>query len=115
VGEQLTYFLGEVHSYDPEALAKYLVPETIPLLEKAVFVLEETVAFNAMSLEEKFRKTAVDNGKKFAEYVHPMRLAITGRSASPNLFELIEILGKGRCIVRCLRFIQMIKASVVKA
>jgi glutamyl/glutaminyl-tRNA synthetase len=40
-----------------------------------------------------------------------MRLAITGRTASPNIFELIEILGKGRCIVRLLRFIQMIKAK----
>ena len=114
VGDQLTYFLGEVHSYDPEALKKYLVPGTLPFLEKAVFILEDTVAFSAMSLEEKFRGAAAEMGKKFAEFVHPMRLAITGRAASPNLFELIEILGKGRCIVRCLRFIQMIKVESAK-
>ena len=114
VGDQLTYFLGEVHSYDAEALAKYLIPETLPVLEKVVFILEDTVAFSAMSLEEKFRGVAAEMGKKFAELVHPMRLAITGRAASPNLFELIEILGKGRCIVRCLRFIQMIKAETAK-
>ncbi len=113
VGEQLTYFLGEVHTYDPQAMAKYLVPETLPVLEHAVRVLEETVAFDAMSLEEKFRGAAAQSGRKFAEYVHPMRLAVTGRTMSPNLFELIEILGKGRCIVRLKRFIQMIKATLV--
>ncbi|HUO57106.1 MAG TPA: glutamate--tRNA ligase [bacterium] len=114
VGEQLTYFLGEVHSYDPEALAKFAVPTTIPLMEKAVFLLEDTVAFSAMSLEEKFRKAASESGHKFAEFVHPMRLAITGRSSSPNLFELIEILGKGRCTVRLLRFIQTLKMELAK-
>jgi len=113
VGEQLTYFLGEVHSYDPQGLAKYLVPETIPFLQKAIWILEQSVSFSALTLEERFRNEAAESGKKFADYVHPMRLAITGRTASPNLFELIQILGKGRCVVRLLRFIQMIKVTLV--
>jgi glutamyl-tRNA synthetase len=113
VGEQLTYFLGEVHSYDPQGLAKYMTPGSVPLLEQVVWLLEETFDFNAMSLEEKLRKKASETGRKFADYVHPMRLAITGKIASPNLFELIEILGKGRCIVRLMRFIQIIKHSEV--
>lgn len=112
VGEQLTYFLGEVHTYEPQALAKFAVPETIPLVQKAIFLLEDAVTFSAMTLEERFRKEAAQNNQKFADYVHPMRLAITGRPVSPNLFELIEILGKGRCVVRLLRFVQTIKASL---
>ena len=67
--------------------------------------------FTAMTLESKMRDSASELGIKFAEMVHPMRLAITGRTASPNIFELIEILGKGRCIVRILRFIRMIRNS----
>jgi glutamyl-tRNA synthetase len=113
VGDQLTYFLGEVHSYDPDGLVKYLVPETIPILEQAAWLLEEAFDFTAMTLEEKFRQNATQKGKKFADFVHPMRLAITGKTTSPNLFELIEILGKGRCIVRLLRFIRMIKQAKV--
>ena len=109
VGEQLTYFLGEVHSYDPQGLAKYLLPDTVPLLEQAAWILEDSVDFTAMTLEERFRQNAAQKGRKFAEYVHPMRLAITGKTSSPNIFELIEIIGKGRCIVRLMRFIQMIK------
>jgi glutamyl/glutaminyl-tRNA synthetase len=112
VGDQITYFLGEVHTYDPEGVAKYFNTQTVPVLEEAVRVLESTVVFNEMTLEERFRAEAAFRGRKFADYVHPMRLAITGRMASPNLFELIEILGKGRCIVRLRRFIQMIKTSL---
>jgi hypothetical protein len=34
---------------------------------------------------------------------------------SPNLFELIEILGRGRCVVRLLRLMQMIKGALQPA
>ncbi len=114
VGDQITYFLGEVHIYDAEGLAKWRKPETIKVLEQALFILEETVDFNAMTLEEKLRNAATESGRKFGDYVHPMRLAITGRTASPNLFELVEILGKGRCIVRLLRFVGMLKKDIPK-
>ena len=115
VGDQLTYFLGEVHSYDPQGLAKYLNSETISVLEEGIGILEDTVLLDAMTLEERFRSNAAHTGRKFAEYVHPLRLAITGRTASPNIFELIEILGRGRCIVRLKRFVQIIKAQAVSA
>jgi glutamyl-tRNA synthetase len=112
VGAQITYFLGEVHTYDAEGLAKWMTQASIPALEKGAFILEDTMDFTAMTLESKMREAAMELGIKFAEVVHPMRLAITGRTASPNLFELIEILGKGRCIVRILRFIRMIRSQV---
>ena len=75
----------------------------------------QTVDFTAMSLEERFRKEASESGMKFAEFVHPMRLAITGRVVSPNLFELVEILGKGRCVVRLLRLLQTVKGALQPA
>lgn len=109
VGEELTYFLGEVHSYDPSGVGRFGNPQTIPILEKAVEVLEEMFVFNAMELEQRFRKEAQDLGCSFGDLVHAMRLAITGRTHSPNLFELIEILGRGRCIVRLKRFIHWIQ------
>jgi glutamyl-tRNA synthetase len=111
VGEQLTYFLGEVHTYETEALLKYTVADTIPILEKAAIILEESMVFNAMALEQRFREAAAQSGRKFGEFVHPMRLAITGKSNSPNIFELIEIIGQGRCVVRLLRLIQTIRAT----
>ncbi len=114
VGDQITYFLGEVHIYDSEGLTKWRKADTLQVLQQAIFILEETMDFNAMTLEEKLRNAAAQTGRKFGDFVHPMRLAITGRTASPNLFELIQILGKGRCIVRLLRFVSILKSDIAK-
>jgi glutamyl/glutaminyl-tRNA synthetase len=111
VGDQILYFLGEVHVYDPVGLDKHLTAANLPILEEAVKILDDQVMFSAPVLENKFREAAAASGRKFADYVHPVRLAVTGRVSSPSLFEVIEILGKGRCIVRLKRFIQMIKAK----
>ena len=113
VGEQLTYFLGEVHTYDPVAFEKYQNPETMRALEQSVLLLEDAMVFSAMALEQRFREAAAQTSRKFADYVHPLRLAVTGRASSPNIFELIEILGRGRCVVRILRLIQALRKPPV--
>lgn len=109
VDEQLTYFLKDVESYDPVALAKFKTAENIPIFETAIALLEVTDSLAAVPLEEKFRAAATQVGRKFGEFVHPMRLALTGRTNSPNLFEVIEVLGKERCLNRFQRFLQMLR------
>jgi len=71
-------------------------------------VLKEAESLAAAPLEEKFRTASTQLGKKFGELVHPMRLAITGRTSSPNLFEIMEILGKDRCLDRFQGFLKLI-------
>jgi glutamyl-tRNA synthetase len=109
VGDQILYFLGDVHVYEPEGLQKHLHAGNLPILEDAAKLLESDVVFSAMVLEEKFRSAATVGGRKFADYVHPLRLAITGRTFSPNIFEVIEILGKSRCLERIHRFTKLIR------
>ena len=110
IGVQLTYLLNDIYPYDPQALMKFKVPENVSVFEKAIEVLKATDSLAAASLEEKFRDAAVQNGRKFGEYVHPMRLAITGRTSSPNLFEIMETIGKVRCLDRFQRFLNMINS-----
>lgn len=109
VGDQILYFLGDVHVYDPEGLKKHLHAGNLPILEESGQLIEGDLVFSAMELEDKFRAAATKAGHKFGEYVHPLRLAITGRTSSPSLFEVIEILGKERCLERIRRFIQLIR------
>ncbi len=115
VGEQLTYFLGEVHSYDPKGMEKYGVPATVPLLERAIGILTEAEGEGPVELEKKFRALADQEGKKLGDYVHPLRLAVTGRTSSPGIFELVDILGKGRCVVRLKRFIRAVRSQAAPA
>jgi glutamyl-tRNA synthetase len=108
VGEQVTYILNDVYPFDPTALLKFKVPENAVIFEKIIEVLKETDSLAAAPLEEKFRNASTQLGKKFGELVHPMRLAITGRTSSPNLFEIMEILGKDRCLDRFQGFLKSI-------
>jgi len=108
-GDQILYFLGDVHVYDPEGLKNHLHAGNLPIFEDAAKLIQDDVVFSAMELEDKFRAAAAKVGRKFGEYVHPLRLAITGRTTSPSLFEVIEILGKERCLERIRRFMELIR------
>lgn len=113
IDEQLTYFLNEDYSYDPQSLLKFKVAENSSAFETAIEVLKQTDSLAPGPLEEKFRNAAAQSGKKFGEFVHPMRLAITGRTSSPNLFEIMEVIGKERCLQRFQRFLNMIRGKVI--
>ena len=113
IDEQLTYFLNDVYVYDPQALIKFKTAENVPVFEQAIKVLNETDSLAPLPLEERFRKEAVSMERKFSELVHPMRLAITGRTNSPNLFEIMEVIGKDRCLDRFQRFLNSIQKTNV--
>jgi glutamyl-tRNA synthetase len=106
IEEQTTYFLNDVFSYDPQALIKFKTSGTASIFESAIRAINEADSLEPVLLEKRFRTEAEGNSRKFGEYVHPMRLALTGRTNSPNLFEIMEILGKDRCIDRLQRFIK---------
>jgi glutamyl-tRNA synthetase len=85
---------------DPKAASKFLTPEIAPVL------LEIADAFSAL---EDFKADMEDALKAVVERrggglkVHqPIRVALTGGTASPGLFEVMEILGRDE-VVRRLR------------
>ncbi len=54
------------------------------------------------------RALADENQAKAAVWVHPLRLAVTGETVSPGLFELMSVLGKESCYERVQRFIDQV-------
>ena len=57
----------------------------------------EGTAFDADSLESAFRQRAEQIGVKAGNLIHPARLALTGRTSTPGLFEVMELLGQSTC------------------
>jgi glutamyl-tRNA synthetase len=51
-------------------------------------------------LEESLKATATSLGVKTGELVHPCRVAASGRSVGPGLYEMLEVLGKDRTLGR---------------
>jgi glutamyl-tRNA synthetase len=53
-------------------------------------------AFEQGPIEEALRGLAAARGVKPAIAIHPTRVAVTGKTASPGLFEVLELLGRER-------------------
>jgi glutamyl/glutaminyl-tRNA synthetase len=52
------------------------------------------------ALEDLARKLAEERGAKFGALVHPLRAALTGRTAGPSLFDLVYLLGREKVLAR---------------
>jgi len=71
------------------------------LLEKR---LSEVQEFNIQSTEEAFRSVVAELEVKPAELVHPVRVALTGTTVGPGLFDTMVLLGKERTLLRLKQF-----------
>ncbi len=64
--------------------------------------LESVDPFGREALEKLFRETAAELGIKSGQLIHPVRMAVSGRSKGAGLFEMMEVLGKA-VVLRRLR------------
>ncbi|HEV8662477.1 MAG TPA: glutamate--tRNA ligase [Candidatus Methylomirabilis sp.] len=85
---------------DPEAVAKHHTPEAIALLGELLPRLEVLPAFTADALEACYRGFADEKGIKLGVVAQATRVALTGRSVSPPLFEIMPLLGRDRALAR---------------
>jgi glutamyl-tRNA synthetase len=87
------YFWDDPTEYESKAWDKYVKPETNAHLVHAVAALADA-DWNAVALEALYRALTETLEVKFAALIHPTRLAISGMSFGPGLFELMEALGR---------------------
>jgi glutamyl-tRNA synthetase len=69
------------------------------------------VEWEKHALEEQLRSFSESKGIKPAVVIHPVRLALTGKTAGPGLFELLEAMGRENTIVRLQRFADALQAA----
>jgi glutamyl-tRNA synthetase len=93
------YFNDEL-TYEQKAAEKFLKPEGIALMKELKIRLEEAKAFTKEGLEGVFALFLTDKKIKLGDIAQPLRIALTGSSVSPGLFEIMEVLGKHRVLAR---------------
>ncbi|MEO7272303.1 MAG: glutamate--tRNA ligase, partial [Vicinamibacterales bacterium] len=94
------FFVEEV-DYDPAAVAKHLhAPGSRELLSAVQTALNGLPAFTQGLIEEVLRSLAAQRGIKPALPIHMTRVAVTGKTTSPGLFEVLELLGRERSLRR---------------
>ncbi len=103
------YFFSEIFNYDPKGVEKYFSMEGLSkLLGEIIEQLNQLTSFHHEAIELVYREYADRTGIKAAQIIHPTRLALTGRTVSPGLFEVMEILGKEECIRRIRKAVEFI-------
>jgi len=93
------YYLDEIH-YEETAARKFLQPAALAPLRLLAQQLASSAAYTENSLEDAFKSVMEQTGLKLGKIAQPVRVALTGKTASPGIFEIIAILGPGRVIPR---------------
>jgi glutamyl-tRNA synthetase len=84
---------------DPESWARAMKGDAAALLDE-VAVLYETVEWTAPSLKDALDEVGQRHGLKLAKSQAPVRVAVTGRTVGPPLFESLVLLGRDRTLAR---------------
>ena len=102
-------FLAETVEYEPEAVQKHL---SAPDLAGHAAALAETLRtlnpFDEPHVEAAVRGSAAERGVKTGALIHATRVAVTGRTASPGLFEVLVLLGRERTVQRLERLVNFL-------
>lgn len=96
----VTPYFGQTVSYDEESVKKFLTPAMAPILSKLLARFEAFPDFSKQEWEESFKKLVEEEGMKMGQLAQPVRVALTGRAASPGLFEVMDVLGRERTLLR---------------
>ncbi len=101
---QLTdFFFSDMLEYDAGLLlGKIEKAGAIKALQAAITNLGVLSNWDAASLEDVLRPLAEELGVKTGVFFGLLRVAVTGRTAAPPLFQTMEVLGKERCLKRLL-------------
>jgi len=100
--EELRPFLVDEPEIDPAAAAKHVTSEVRPVLVRLADELDGLPSFDPTSIEAATRATADQAGLKGAALIHATRVAITGRTVSAGLFDVLALVGPDR-VARRLR------------
>jgi glutamyl-tRNA synthetase len=98
--EALDYFFREQIEFDAKAKAKFLTSAHAVRCKELAAVLEPVQPWAAGPLEEAMKTWLETTGVELKEVAQPARVALTGRSASPGLFDVLELLGREWSLAR---------------
>jgi glutamyl-tRNA synthetase len=99
MARQFRYFYAPIE-LDPSARAKFLVPESRPALQAIRDGLAAMAAPDAERLERLFHEVAEARALGLGKVAQPVRVALTGGTASPGIYDVILLLGREESLRR---------------
>jgi len=102
------YFLRDI-VYEEKASEKFLKPETLALFEDVIRSLSLEEPFNKERCHHLIHHLAERRGEPLVKVAQPVRVALTGKTVSPPIDEVMEALGKEEVARRVQRAVEYVK------
>ncbi len=115
LADQAHFYYIESVSYDEKAAKKFLKANVLEPLKALKHRLQDLEDYGEKKLEDLFTALLGEFEIKLGKIAQPVRVALTGTSVSPGIFEIITVLGKERVIARLEKAIEFIEARMAAA
>jgi glutamyl-tRNA synthetase len=94
------FYLSDELTLDAKAASKFLTPAAFPVLGRLRVRLAALSVWTEREIEQVFAGLMEEEKLKLGQIAQPVRVALTGGTASPGIFEVMAVLGKGRTLAR---------------
>ena len=100
MAEKSAFFFKKQVEFDEKARNKFLTDEAKPLIEKIITELAALESYSVENIESLFKKIVEEEGMKLGKLAQPVRVALTGATVSPGIYDVILLLGKEETLKR---------------
>ena len=108
MAELSEFYFSEEIAYDEKAAGKFLNKEAMPMLEQVITSLSKESILQKENVHRLIQQLAETRGEPLVKIAQPIRVALTGKTVSPPINEVMEALGKTEVIKRLQRAIEKI-------
>ena len=102
------FYLSDDIAIEPKAAAKFLKPEIAEPLKVLAAGIDEVDECGESAVQAVFERVLAQFGLKLGQLAQPVRVALTGGTVSPGIYEVIAVLGKARTVERLNRAVATI-------
>ena len=103
------FYYQDIIEFDKKAADKFLKPETADILIQSADAMDDLLEYTQENLETIFKQIMEDTGLGFGKIAQPLRVAITGTTVSPGIFEMLLALGREKTIQRIRKAVTFIQ------
>jgi glutamyl-tRNA synthetase len=113
LAEAATYFFRADFNYEEKGVRKFFsLSGAAEILAHGREALAKTEPFDLPTVEAAYRSLSHALGIASSKLIHPTRLALTGKTFGPGLFDIMVTLGKTKCLERLDRAVNWIKNNL---
>jgi glutamyl-tRNA synthetase len=114
MAELSEFYFSEEIGYEEKAAEKFLKTDAVPLFEQIIAALAKEGVFDKGSGHRLIQEMAEHREMPLVKIAQPIRVALTGKTVSPPIDEVMETLGRERVIQRLKRAIVYIEKSEIR-